>query len=84
MATRNSEMPSTPTFQEMPKSPIQLVLADELEAGLAALEVDDQIGDEAQLDDGRPAARAAWPVRSGTRRGRKATTSGRRPAAGTR
>ena len=52
MATRNSEIPSTPDLPGDAEVAEPRVLADELEAGLAGLEVDDQVGDQGQLDHG--------------------------------
>ena len=52
MATRNSEIPSTPTAHEIPKSLSHECWLTNWKPGLTALEVDDQIGDEAQLDHG--------------------------------
>ncbi len=71
MATRNSEMPSTPTFPADPEVADPLVLADELEAGLAALEVDHQIGDESQFDDRRQQPERHDGFAPGTRRGQE-------------
>ena len=61
MATRNKRDPVDTDLPGDAEVAEPRVLADELEPGLAGLEVDDQVGDEGQFDDRRRPDRWAWP-----------------------
>ena len=74
MATRNSEMPSTPRYHEMSSAPNHDLLARELETGVgvAGLERDDHPGDEGELE-ARGAERQPFGRRCACAAGKRAT-----------